>query len=48
MKIGQYQEIEIKIVLFTEDDIIRTSDESADDLGHWNGDWFPKTDGNGQ
>ena len=45
---GQYQDIEVKIILFTAHDVIQTSGESADDLGNWNGDWFSKSEGNGQ
>ncbi len=44
----QYQDIEVKIVLFTMHDMIRTSNESADDLGNWNSEWFPKREGNWQ
>ncbi len=45
---GEYQDVQVKVLLFIADDMIRTSSENADDLGNWNGDWFSKTEGNGQ
>ena len=41
-----YQELEIKIIRFTLQDVVRTSGESADDFGEWNDDWFSKSNGN--
>ena len=38
-----YKELEIGISFFLEQDIITSSNnESADDLGGWNSDWFAK------
>ena len=37
----KYEELKIKITFFFGSDIITySSDESADDLGEWNNDWF--------
>lgn len=42
----EYQEVEMQIISFALQDVITSSpNENADDLGNWNGDWFPS---NGQ
>ena len=42
----KYEALAIKIVFFFDQDIItNSSNESADDLGGWNSDWFAKGNG---
>ena len=42
----RYEDLIMKIILFTEQDAIRTSGESADDFGEWNDNWFSKNNAN--
>ena len=40
-----YQEPILNIILLAADIVATSVTESADDLGQWNGDWFPKNSG---
>ena len=42
-----YEELVIKIIWFSQQDVVTLSnDEAADDLGGWNSGWFSKGNGN--
>ena len=40
-----YQVPILNIILLAADIVATSVTESADDLGQWNGDWFPKNSG---
>lgn len=46
MRENQYESPYLSIVFLQEQDVITLSvNEGADDMGEWNGDWFPQKNG---
>jgi hypothetical protein len=45
-KMQGYEKIDIKIIVFENNDVITNSrNDAADDLGGWNSDWFTQNNG---
>jgi hypothetical protein len=43
MKKNEYKELVLRLLFLEEQDVITaSSDDSADDMGSWNDDWFKK------